>query len=143
MHGRFFLPVFANENPPEWDEVYASHTFHEITMYFPMRVIRTRQYKLILNIAHLLPFPFAADLYESTTWQGVLRRNDSVYGRRKAADFLQRHRYELYDLQADSDGINNLANDPGHASTLAELQQKVKVFQKQTDEPWLVKYKYE
>ena len=143
LHGRSFLPVLAQSDPPGWDEVYASHTFHEITMYYPMRVIRTRQYKLILNLAHPLPFPFASDLYESATWQGVLRRNDSVYGRRKVADFLQRPRYELYDLQADPHEINNLANDPAHAPALAELQQKLKAFQKRTDDPWLVKYQYE
>ena len=143
LHGRSFLSVPAQSDPPGWDEVYASHTFHEVTMYYPMRVIRTRQYKLILNVAHPLPFPFASDLYESATWQGVLQRNDSVYGRRKVADFLQRPQYELYDLLADPHEINNLVNDPAHAPALAELQQKLKTFQKRTDDPWVVKYQYE
>jgi hypothetical protein len=33
-------------------------------MYYPMRVIETRKHKLILNIAHQLPYPFASDLWE-------------------------------------------------------------------------------
>ena len=41
LHGRSFLGVLDEEHPEGWDEVFASHTFHEITMYYPMRVIRT------------------------------------------------------------------------------------------------------
>jgi N-sulfoglucosamine sulfohydrolase len=43
FHGRSFLPMLEQEDPEGWDEVYASHTFHEITMYYPMRVVRTRR----------------------------------------------------------------------------------------------------
>ena len=46
-------------NPQGWDEVNASHTFHDLPLYYPMRVVRTRRYKLIWNIAHGLPYPFA------------------------------------------------------------------------------------
>ncbi|MBI3282155.1 MAG: sulfatase [Acidobacteria bacterium] len=42
VHGRSFLPVLEQENPSGWDQVYFSHTFHEITMYYPMRGTRTR-----------------------------------------------------------------------------------------------------
>ena len=50
--------VLDQENPQGWDEVFASHTFHEITMYYPMRVVHSGKYKLIWNIAHPLPYPF-------------------------------------------------------------------------------------
>ena len=33
----------------------ASHQFHEVTMYYPMRMVRTRTHKYILNLAHELP----------------------------------------------------------------------------------------
>jgi N-sulfoglucosamine sulfohydrolase len=40
FHGRSFLSILEEERPKGWDEIYASHTFHEVTMYctFPMRV---------------------------------------------------------------------------------------------------------
>jgi N-sulfoglucosamine sulfohydrolase len=66
LHGRSFLRILAQEQPEGWDEVFASHTFHEVTMYYPMRVVRSGRYKLIWNIAHPLPFPFASDLAPST-----------------------------------------------------------------------------
>ena len=143
FHGRSFLPLLDEENPKGWDEVFASHTFHEITMYYPMRVVRTRQYKLLFNVAHQLPFPFASDIYESATWQSVLQRGDSMFGPRRTIDFIQRPRWELYDLQADPNEVKNLADDPKFAKIFADLQAKLKSFQERTSDPWVLKYKYE
>ena len=42
FHGRSFLSIIAEKNPKDWDAIYASHTFHEIQMYYPMRVVRDR-----------------------------------------------------------------------------------------------------
>lgn len=143
FQGRSFLDVLDVPKTKGWDEAYASHTFHEITMYYPMRVIRTRQYKLILNLAHQLPFPFASDLEESATWQSAAKGKEARYGKRLVKDFLQRPRYELYDLDADPDEVKNLAEGDKHAATLKELQGKLKAFQERTGDPWVVKYKYE
>ncbi len=143
LHGRSFLGVLEQENPQGWSEVYASHTFHEITMYYPMRVIRTDRYKYILNLAHPLPYPFASDLHASLTWQGVLRRGLDHYGKRTVDAYLHRPRHELYDLQNDPHEIDNLADNPDYGSVLAELQAKLKAWQKSTRDPWIVKYEYE
>ena len=143
LHGRSFISVLEEPDPPGWDEIYASHTFHEITMYYPMRVIRTRRYKLILNLAHELPYPFASDLYGSLTWQGVLKRGDKIYGRRTVDAYVHRPRYELYDLQADPDELVNLADRPEHQQTLAELGGKLRNWQEKTKDPWVIKYQHE
>lgn len=143
FHGRSFLQVLQEENPKGWDEIYASHTFHEITMYYPMRVVRTRRYKLIWNIAHKLDYPFASDLWASSTWQAVLKSGDKVYGKRSIEAYIHRPRFEFYDLENDPYEINNLADDPKHAQILEELKQKLKVFQKRTKDPWILKWKYE
>ena len=143
LHGRSFLPVLDVEEPEGWDEVYLSHTFHEITMYYPMRAIRRGQYKYILNLAHQLPYPFASDLYASPTWQGALERGDTHFGQRTVEAYLHRPRHELYDLAADPDEVVNLADDPGHSEVLAELQARLKAWQEETGDPWIVKYEYE
>ena len=59
---------------------FGSHQMHEITMYYPMRMVRTRDHKLILNLAHPLEYPHASDLWGSDTWQGVLKRGDKLRG---------------------------------------------------------------
>lgn len=143
LHGRSFLPVLEEEHPGGWDEVYASHTFHEITMYYPMRAVRTRRHKYILNLAHQLPYPFASDLYASATWQAVLRRDAEMFGQRSVESYLHRPRHEAYDLEADPHESENLAGQPRHAETLAGLQEKLRAWQEKTKDPWVVKYRYE
>lgn len=141
--GRSILPILETPDPQGWDTVFGSHTFHEITMYYPMRMIRTRKYKYILNLAHQLPFPFASDLWESPTWQGVLKRGDTKYGRRSVESYVNRPREELYDLEKDPDELRNLAADPNQAATLADLRRRLREWQEKTQDPWLVKYTYE
>jgi len=143
FHGRSFLAVLDQQAPEGWDEVYTSHTFHEITMYYPMRVVRTRQYKLIWNIAHGLPYPFASDLWAAPTWQGIWQRGEKFYGKRSVAAYLHRPKFELYDLKSDPHEIKNLAGDPQHAEVLARLKAKLKAFQKRTGDPWILKWNYE
>jgi N-sulfoglucosamine sulfohydrolase len=141
FHGRSFLPILDDEKPAGWDEVYASHTFHEVTMYYPMRVVRSGRYKLIWNIAYTLPFPFASDLLGSATWQDAIRRGpDFLYGKRTIKTFAQRPRFELYDLEQDPDEVHNLADDVAHREVLAGLKRKLKNFQRRTGDPWLLKW---
>ncbi len=47
FHGRSFNSIIDEQNPKGWNEINASHTFHEITMYYPMRVVGRGDYKLI------------------------------------------------------------------------------------------------
>lgn len=143
FHGRSFREVLNAEHAAGWDEVYASHTFHEITMYYPMRVVRGERYKLIWNIAHGLEYPFASDLYASATWQSVLENGTGMYARRPVKDYLHRPEFELYDLQMDPLEVSNLAGNPRYADTLQQLKDKLMTFQKRTDDPWILKWKYE
>ncbi len=143
FHGRSFLPVLDQESPKGWDEIYASHTFHEVTMYYPMRVVRTSRYKLIWNIAHGLEYPFASDLWESKTWQGILKRGDTHHAKRTIEAYIHRPEFELYDLENDPDEINNLADDPKYTVILEELKRKLKEFQKRTGDPWILKWERE
>ncbi|MCH9023113.1 MAG: sulfatase, partial [Planctomycetes bacterium] len=143
FHGRSFRPVMLKPNKTGWDETYASHTFHEITMYYPMRVVRQRRYKLIWNIAHKLDYPFASDLWASETWKAVIKNNRTHYGKRTVQAYLHRAEFELYDLVNDPHEVKNLADDPKHAGTLKQLKAKIKSFQKRTKDPWILKWDYE
>lgn len=143
MAGRSWLAVLDTDKAAGWDVVYGSHQFHEITMYYPMRMIRTRTHKYLLNLAHQLPYPSASDLYASPTWQGVLKRNDTLLGQRNRQAYESRPREELYDLRDDPNELNNLANDPKSAEVLKDLRARLKTWQDLTRDPWIVKYTYE
>ncbi|MEM0965855.1 MAG: sulfatase [Verrucomicrobiota bacterium] len=139
FHGRSFLPILEGKEPDESrDEMYASHNFHELTMYYPMRVVRSGDYKLIWNLAHGLPYPFASDLWAASTWQEVHRKGKEYFGNRKVEDYLYRPEFELYDLADDPDELVNLATDPAYSTKLDELKNKLKDFQKETRDPWLI-----
>jgi N-sulfoglucosamine sulfohydrolase len=144
FHGRSFLSILGEDRPRGWDEVFCSHTFHEITMYFPMRVVRERKYKLIWNIASGLPFPFASDLWAAPTWQSAWKQGkQTLYGKRTVGQYIKRPAFELYDLEADPHEIKNLAADPRHARELERLKARLKEFQKKTGDPWVSKWEYE
>ncbi len=144
LQGRSFLQLIDKPHAEGWDEVFASHTFHEITMYYPMRVVHERRYKLIWNIAHDLPYPFASDLWAAPTWQAQYRKGmDAMYGQRTVGQYIHRPEFELFDLQRDPNETRNLAADPAYAETLARLQAKLKAFQQRTGDPWIVKWDYE
>jgi N-sulfoglucosamine sulfohydrolase len=143
MPGRSVLPVLGQENPAGWDEVFASHCFHELTNYYPMRSIRTRKYRYILNVAHGLDFSFASDLYGSKTWQAVLSSKLTTYGKRTVAEYIRRPKEELYDVESDPDEVRNLAADPKYAAVLAQLRAQVKAMREKTKDPWLHKEEYE
>ncbi len=144
FHGRSWKDAVREENPKGWDAVNASHTFHEITMYYPMRVVRNREYKLIWNIATGLPYPFASDLWAAPAWQDRYRQGpETLYGKRTVQDYIHRPAFELYDLTKDPDETKNLARDPQHAELLKKMQAELKAFQKRTVDPWILKWDYE
>jgi N-sulfoglucosamine sulfohydrolase len=141
--GRSFRAGLDGAPLAGWDEVYGSHSSHEITMYYPMRSVRTRQYKLIHNVAAGLKFPFALDLIQSPTWISVQKSGATVYGRRPIAQFVQRPEFELYDLAADPDEVVNLAAAPEIQAVKRELVERLRRFQAATKDPWIHKWTYE
>lgn len=144
FHGRSFLPILNEAEPEGWDEVFASHQFHEIQMYYPMRVVRGRRYKLILNIAHPLPYPFASDLWAAPTWQAQYKQGmDARYGQRTINEYIHRPKFELFDLEADPKESTNIAEQPEQSDRLEMLIAKIKEYQQDTDDPWILKWKYE
>ncbi len=144
LYSRSFLGALGKSSPEGWSEVFASHTFHEVTMYYPMRVVRGRRYKLIWNMAHDLPFPFASDLWAAPTWQVQYNKGmDAMYGKRTVRRYIHRPEFELFDLKKDPHETVNLADSPNHRQRLKQLKKKLHAFQKRTDDPWELKWRYE
>ncbi len=74
MAGRSFAAELRKPAGKVCEKIYAAHTFHEVTMYYPMRVVRQGNYKLIYNLAWWMPYPFASDLWSSPTWRSIAVR---------------------------------------------------------------------
>jgi len=146
FHGKSWKPYFDRTGGTtqfRGDTVFLSHTFHEVTMYYPMRSVVTKRYKLIWNIAHDLPFPFAADLWSSATWQGFLTSGKTQYGQRSKDAYVRRPAFELYDLEKDPQERTNLAGSKAHKATYETLLASLRNFQEVTNDPWRVKWTHE
>jgi N-sulfoglucosamine sulfohydrolase len=137
LPGRSLLPILSETNPQGWDRVYASHSFHEIQQYYPMRAVRTRQYKYILNLAAELPYPIAGDVASSPSWHAITSHAGAKLGGRTLDAFLHRPREELYDVARDPQELTNLAMDPAHQAVLKEMRTDLQRFRAATHDPWL------
>lgn len=138
LQGRSLLPIIDRQDQVEnWDKVFGSHTFHEVTNYWPTRFMRTPQFKYHRNIAWKLDFPFAADLYGSLTWEGIRNTKPPMMGSRSLEAYIQRPPEELYDLEADPQEVNNLASDPKYAAKLESMRDELEAWQTKTGDLWL------
>lgn len=142
--GKSWLKTLGDPEVQHWDSVFASHTFHEIQMYYPMRVVQDKRYKLIWNIAHKLDYPFASDLWAASSWQAQLAKGESAtYGKKTVGQYIHRAKFELFDLRNDPDEEYNLAENPEFAGLLKAYQEKLKQMQKEFEDPWVMKWRYE
>lgn len=143
-HGRSWLTTLADPDAKHHNQIFASHTFHEIQMYYPMRVVRDGDFKLIWNIAHPLPYPFASDLWAASSWQAQYEKGlDAQYGNMTVGRYIQRPEFELYDIANDPHETINLADSSGYAKTLEAYKTKLKKLQKRFGDPWAMKWDYE
>jgi N-sulfoglucosamine sulfohydrolase len=141
LHGRSILPVLEVEKTSGWDSAILSHIMHEVTMYYPMRVLRERRYKLTWNLCWQTPWMDALEVTTRSPWAETLRRGDSVIGRRNIEAYLHRPAIELYDLEADPDEVVNLADDPKFATLRREMSERLLTRLRETGDRWLERYK--
>ncbi|KAK7075918.1 hypothetical protein SK128_001334 [Halocaridina rubra] len=120
--------------------IYASHDLHEITMYYPMRAIRTPEFKLIHNLNYKMPFPIDQDFYLSPVFQDILNRTHEGHPLpwyKTLRQYYYRDQYELYDLILDPEERYNVAKKRKYADILKELQTRLWQWQNITYDPWL------
>ncbi|KAK7478227.1 hypothetical protein BaRGS_00030485 [Batillaria attramentaria] len=140
LTGKSLLPVTADPtNVTNYQRAFSSHNFHEVTMNYPMRVVRTPQYRLLHNLNHKSPFGLATDLYQAPTFQDILnktRLGQSTGWFKTLDQYYYRDQWELYDIIQDPQELKNLASDPAHANVLQQLQAELLDWQTQTSDPW-------
>ena len=143
-HGKSWLPVLGEPMASHWDSIFASHTFHEIQMYYPMRVFRDKKFKLIWNIAHPLPYPFASDLWAASSFQAQYQQSLSApYGKKTVRQYIHRPEFEFFKIDQDPEESNNLAGKPKFSDQLEAYKEKLKSAQKKFQDPWVMKWSYE
>jgi len=131
LDGRSFLPALLGRTDRHRDEVYAAHTGDGNMNDFPMRAVRTRTHKYILNLKpgnrYTTHFSLVADrdhglIYR--TWVEKAKTDEAAA--RLVRNFERRPAEELYDLRADPHELSNLAGDPACRELLESLRGKVR-----------------
>jgi N-sulfoglucosamine sulfohydrolase len=143
-HGKSWLSILDDLEAIHWENIFASHTFHEIQMYYPMRVFRDKEFKLIWNIAHPLPYPFASDLWAASSFQAQYQKSLSApYGKKTVRTYIHRPEFEFFKIKEDPEESQNLAGNPVFAEKLEEYKKKLKSAQVKFHDPWVMKWSYE
>lgn len=142
LPGRSLLPILDQPGQTDWDragwnQVFATHTFHEVNQYYPIRSLRTRNYSYFHNLEPTLSVPIASDVALSPSWKAITSTPGARLGKRSLDAFHHRPAEELYDLAADPDEVINLAADPAHAATLASLRGQLADWRTATHDPWM------
>ncbi|XP_030627705.1 N-sulfoglucosamine sulfohydrolase [Chanos chanos] len=138
LTGRSLLPALISE--PTWSTVYASQSLHEATMYYPMRSVLQRPYRLLHNLNYKMPFPIDQDFYVSPTFQDLLNRTQAGQPTnwfKNLRGYYYRERWELYNTESDPAEVQNLAGDPAYAAILESLKTQLLKWQWTTSDPWV------
>ncbi|KAH1015790.1 hypothetical protein HUJ04_007122 [Dendroctonus ponderosae] len=139
--GKSLLPLLIKEPDDKSNEaIFASHNLHEVTMCYPMRMIRTQGYKLIHNLNYNSPFPIDQDFYISSTFRDLLNRTKSgqpTYWFKTLKSYYNRPEWELYDMKMDPAEVNNLASKPSVSEIFRQLKKRLFEWQQNTNDPWI------
>ncbi len=112
---------------------------HEVTMFYPMRVMRTHQYRLIHNLNNRAPYPIATDLFMSHTFQDIMNRTqhgEVTHWIKDLKTYYFRPEYELFDIIKDPHEMTNLADSGEHQEVLESMKKTLMDWRLATKDPW-------
>merc|ERR1711892_484989 len=139
LTGRSLLEYLAKQGSTD-RAIFGSHILHEVTMYYPMRSIRTKRYTLIHNLNYWAPFPIDQDGYLSPSFQDILARTQAsspLPWHTTLQAYYFRQEWELFDRKMDPHEFTNVAYKPLYQPALASLQAQLQGWQNLTGDPWL------
>eukprot|EP00049_Salpingoeca_infusionum_P015544 m.303684 g.303684 ORF g.303684 m.303684 type:complete len:572 (-) comp15894_c0_seq5:119-1834(-) len=119
---------------------FASHNFHSLYAYYPMRAVRTEQYRLIHNLLYHASYAILEDVYTTDTWRELQSRGEQGKPTGWIYDYhtyMFRPEFQLFDVAKDPLCLNNLADEPAYAQTLSDMQEQLLQWRNATHDPWL------
>lgn len=136
LDGRSFLPVLRGERQTHRDRIFTTHSGDGRWNIYPIRSVRSSEWKLIVNLRPECAFTTHIDLPGNlgqrgyfATWEAAAKSD------RQAAAIV--HRYharpaaELYHLATDPHEQHNLAANPEHAPRLQALRAELEAWMRE------------
>ena len=133
LDGKSFVDVLTGKTDEHKRFVFGEMTTKGIingNASYPIRSIRSRTHKLILNLQHDQAFTNACT--KSAEFRSVIAAAEAGDERAKwvVAHYQNPPAIEFYDVIEDPLEMNNLADHPEHSETLALLQRELAVWMK-------------
>lgn len=127
LDGRSFAGVLLGKTGTHRDRIFTTHTSDPPMNVYPMRSLRTTDWKYIRNLQPGRTFTTHIDRGKPVDGAGYFAswRDKASTDPAAAATVARYHRRpaeELYDLRADPEELRNLASDPRHADRLRALR---------------------
>lgn len=135
LSGRSFLAVLRGEKRIHRDKIFLTHSGDGDMNRYPIRAVRTRQWKYIRNLdsaaEHHTHIDKGVAVDGRDYWSSWVEKAKTDP---TAAAFIRRYHTrpaeELYDLRADPWELKNLAADPARAKTLQDLRAELDAWMK-------------
>jgi uncharacterized sulfatase len=127
INGRSFLPVLRGETREHRNLIFTTHSGDGKMNEYPMRAVRSRDWKYIRNLAPETTHHTHVDKAQGEDGKGYWASwEKKAQTDAKTASVLARYFHrpaeELYDLKSDPWEMNNLAALPEHAEQLTKLR---------------------
>jgi uncharacterized sulfatase len=132
IDGESFLPVLLGKRKTHRQWVYGIHNNIPEGTAYPVRSIRDKRYKLIVNLSPEAPY-FEKHLMNVNSPDGIWRvwseaAKTDPHAQAMLERFVHRPAVEFYDLKADPWELNNLAPNRKYAKRIAKMEQLLKVW---------------
>jgi N-sulfoglucosamine sulfohydrolase len=127
LDGQSFLHVLRGERQEHRDRIFTTHSGDGAMNEYPIRSVRTRDWKYIRNLAseaeHHTHIDLAKPVDGRSYWDSWVAKAATDAAAAAIVDrYRKRPAEELYDLAADPWERRNLAADPEHARRLTDLR---------------------
>lgn len=143
LDGRSFIPVLRGEKTEHRDRIFTTHSGDGQMNIYPIRGLRTRQWKFILNLQPEFKFTTHIDRIKAeketpyfASWIEKAKSDPSAAGILER--YHQRPRQELYDLAADPYEQYNLAGDPKFVDRMKAMQAELETWMSQQGDQRMV-----
>ena len=134
LDGKSMSALLRGKTDQHKEYVYGEMTTKGIingTDCYPIRSVRSRQYKLIRNFNHEAKFTNACTKHEA--FQSMVAAADA--GDKQAAELVHKYHWrpeiELYDVINDPLEMNNIVDEDKYATQIAKLSNKLDAWMKQ------------
>lgn len=135
LSGRSFLQVLLGRTTEHRDRIFATHSGDGTMNQYPIRAVRSRDWKYIWNLTPDTEHHTHVDKAQREDGQGywaswVRAAQTNAQAAAGVRRYHTRPKEELYDLRSDPHELHNRAADPAHTRLLAQFRAELHAWMK-------------